>query len=100
MFVCVLWGGEDGRHSHGKMRARRSNLTSVNWCWCVVVYAPTGPGASFSETPFSRPVPLFEASLCQDQAYLGARAVKVHLIEIFLFLKMIFVYIFVFENDF
>ena len=22
---------------------------------CVVVYAPTGPGASFSETPFSRP---------------------------------------------
>ena len=30
--VCldVSWGGEDGRHSHGKMRARRSNLTSVN----------------------------------------------------------------------
>ena len=48
-------------------RVRHSNFSSVNeirWMrfginvivsLCVVVYAPTGPGASFSETPFSRP---------------------------------------------
>ena len=29
-------------------------LVCCVWLW-VVVYAPTGPGASFSETPFSRP---------------------------------------------
>ena len=45
------------------IRARDVRI-SVLWMWfcfrivvslCVVVYAPTGPGASFSETLFSRP---------------------------------------------
>ena len=63
-------------------RVRPSNFSSVNeirWMrfgisvivslW-VVVYAPTGPGASFSETPFSRPWTRTFVCVCHQFAVL------------------------------